>query len=177
MELNHYPYHFVQRFDEYCALGEQFLKYKWLYAFKSPKSHQWYWAWVEVYDNHFYEIKFHLKVHKDSENKYSFMTGLHEARQVINTCMCIMMEIAKKDPRSSFGFIGANMAGESTIFTKRFKVYSRIVATYFSDEHFEHTMNIEKSAYMLVRRSEIEANPDLVSQLNQKFKILYDYFE
>lgn len=30
---------------------------------------------------------------------------------------------------------------------------------------------------MLVRRSEIEANPDLVSQLNQKFKILYDYFE
>ena len=73
------------------------------------------------------------------------MTGLHEARQVINTCMCIMMEIAKKDPRSSFGFIGANMAGESTIFTKRFKVYSRIVATYFSDEHFEHTMNIEKN--------------------------------
>ena len=30
---------------------------------------------------------------------------------------------------------------------------------------------------MLVSRSEIEANLDLVSQLNQKFKILYDYFE
>ncbi|RGN33246.1 hypothetical protein DXB65_16065 [Bacteroides oleiciplenus] len=28
---------------------ETFLKYKLLYSFKSPKSHQWYWVWVEVY--------------------------------------------------------------------------------------------------------------------------------
>ena len=177
MELCHYPYHFVQRFDEFSNSDNTFLKYKWLYTFKSTKSHQWYWAWVEVYENHFYAIKFHLKTHKYSSHKYNIMTGLWEARPVINTCMYIMLDIARKDPRSSFGFIGANTEGESTIFTKRFKVYSRIVATYFTKEVFEHKMIIEKSAYMLVRRSELEANPGLVDELNQKFKILYDFFE
>lgn len=50
MELCHYPYHFVQRFDEFSNSDNTFLKYKWLYTFKSTKSHQWYWAWVEVYE-------------------------------------------------------------------------------------------------------------------------------
>ena len=51
-------------------------EYKLLYTFKSPKSHQWYWVWVEVYQCDFYAVKFHLKAHRNSLNKYSLMTGL-----------------------------------------------------------------------------------------------------
>lgn len=107
MDIYHYPYHFVQRVDEYQTSGkEDFLKYKLLYTFKSPKSHQWYWVWGEVYARDLYAVKFHLKTHRNSPNKYSLMTGLHEARPVINTCIAIMQEIGNVDPHSSFGFIG-----------------------------------------------------------------------
>ena len=107
-----------------------------LYKFKSPKSHQWYMVWVECYRHHFYAVKFHLKNHRYSDNKYRYMTKLNEARQVIHTCINIMLEIAMEDDLSSFGFIGANSIGESIKETKRFQVYKILMATYFSEEHF-----------------------------------------
>ena len=94
MELYHYPYHFVQRVYEYRRESNDFLKYKLLYAFKSTKSHQWYWVWIEVYKHDIYAVKFHLKVHRNSPHKYSLMTGLNEPRPVVNTCIAIMLEIA-----------------------------------------------------------------------------------
>ena len=36
-----------------------------------------------------YAVKFHLKSHRDSRNKYSIMTGLNEPRAVVNTCVAI----------------------------------------------------------------------------------------
>ena len=85
------------------------MKYKLFYVFKPPKSHQWYWVWIEVYEHDMYEVKFHLQSHRDSKDKYKLMTRLNEARPVINTCIAIMQAIANVNPRASFGFIGANM--------------------------------------------------------------------
>ena len=51
MPFDFYPYHFVQRINDVENAQLSFLKYKLLYAFKSPKSHQWYWVWVEVYEH------------------------------------------------------------------------------------------------------------------------------
>ena len=61
-----------------------FLKYKLLYTFKSPKSHQWYWVWVEVYQCDFYAVKFHLKAHRNSLNKYSLITGLRISIHILH---------------------------------------------------------------------------------------------
>ena len=36
--------------------GNGFLLYKQLYSFVSTRTHQTYWAWVEVYDQHFYAV-------------------------------------------------------------------------------------------------------------------------
>ena len=177
MRLVHYPYRFVQRVDDADCSKLSFLRYKLLYTFKSPKSHQWYWVWVEVYEHDFYAEKFHLKTHRDSANKYSLMTGLHEARPVICTCIAIMDEIAHINPRSSFGFIGSNMQNESTFMTKRFRVYSSFIATYFTEEVFEHYMMIDKSAYLLVRKTELENNPELLPMLSRKFNQMYDFFD
>lgn len=174
MAVYHYSYHFVQKIEE---SDSSFLKYKLLYTFNSFKSHQWYWVWVEVYDYHFYAIKFHLKAHRNSRNKYSLMTGFNEARPVINTCIFIMQEIADKDKESSFGFIGANSAGESVCLTKRFRVYSRIMATYFAENIFEHYMDVQKSAYMLIRKTVLENHTDFLQKINAEFVRLYEYFE
>ena len=176
MELFHYPYRFVQKVEENSALNA-FLKYKLLYTFKSSKSHQWYWVWVEVYEHDMYAVKFHLKAHRDSKNKYNLMTGLNEARPVINTCISIMQEIGSVNPRSSFGFIGANMEDEPYYFTKRFRIYSRMMATYFGENEFEHYMMLSKSAYLMIRKSELEKCPELPELFYVKFKQLYDYFD
>lgn len=171
---NHYPYQFVQKIwtDE-----NAFLKYKLLYTFKSPKSHQWYWVWVEVYNYHMYAVKFHLKAHRNSPNKYSIMTGLNEARPLVRTCIAIMQEISNHDPESSFGFIGANMECETVANTKRYTFYSNMMATYFSRNIFRHYKNDDKSAYMLIRKSQLEIIPDLLDKLQLAFTEMYDFFE
>lgn len=176
MELFHYPYRFVQKVEDYPG-RDSFLKYKLLYTFKSSHSHQWYWVWVEVYERDMYAVKFHLKAHRDSKNKYSLMTGLNEARPVIHTCIAIMQEIADINPHASFGFIGANMNAESEFQTKRFRIYSRMMATYFKNDTFAHYMIVPKSAYLMIRKSELEKEPRLPEIFSEKFRELYDYFD
>lgn len=41
----------------------------------------------------------------------------------------------KGNPHASFGFIGANMQNESIVNTKRFRVYRRLMATYFNESN------------------------------------------
>ena len=105
------------------------------------------------------------------------MTGYGEARPVINTCIQIMVDIAQGDSQASFGFVGANMIDEPVENTKRFRVYRRFMATFFSDIQFEHLYYVEKSAYVMLRRTELDANPLLVDTLNQRFAEMYPYFE
>ena len=176
MDLFHYPYRFVQKVED-SPYRDSFLKYKLLYTFKSSRSHQWYWVWVEVYEYDLYAVKFHLKAHRDSKNKYNLMTGLNEARPVIHTCIAIMQEIADVNPHASFGFIGANMDEESVFQTKRFRIYSRMMVSYFKGGTFEHYMIVAKSAYLMIRKSELEKEPHLAEIFSDKFKELYDYFD
>lgn len=177
MELYHYAYRFVQKIKDITVPEDSCLKCKLLYTFKSPKSNQWYWVWVEVYEHNFYAVKFHLKVHRNSPDKYSLMTGLNEARPVINTCIAIMKEIGEKDSHASFGFIGANMHNESTYSTKRFRIYSIMMATCFTEDVFEHFVLMKKSAYLLMRKTEMEQHPMLLTEINAQFKEMYDYFD
>lgn len=105
------------------------------------------------------------------------MTGLNEARPVINTCIVIMQEIYNINPRASFGFIGANMQNEPTVNTKRFRVYRRFMATYFKEDSFEHLFNIKKSTYIMISKKELESNPGLLDELELKFSEMYFYFD
>jgi len=172
--LSFYPYRKVQNIP--LAEGD-IVKEKYLYAFKSPKSKQWYWVWVEAYDFDMYTVKFHLKSDRNSPTKYNRLTGFNEARAVINTCIAIMLEVNELNPNSSFGFVGANLPNESEKETKRFKVYKRIMVTYFPLSVFDHRENKEKSAYMLVRRTELEKHPDLIQKIEDFFSDNFTYFD
>lgn len=91
--------------------------------------------------------------------------------------MSIMGEILKINPYASFGFIGSNCDGESVENTKRYRFYSRIVATKIDNLRFLHIENVEKSAYLLVNRRELDRTPDLMDKIEEEFSDLYDYFE
>ena len=148
MEIEHYPFRFVKKDKEQWQCDSSFMTHRLLYSFKSTKTNQTYWVWVEVYHHHFYAVKFHLKNHRNSDSKYNVMTGLNEARQCIRTVMAIMSEVAMNDKYASFGFIGANMDGESERYTKRFRVYYRFMTSYFEkhlDDIFKNNLMLAKS--------------------------------
>jgi hypothetical protein len=172
--MNHYPYRKVMNFR---PEGDDVFILKSLYTFRSPKSKQCYWVWVEEYEHNMYAVKFHLKADKYSKQKYNRLTGYNEARTVINSCMAIMLEIYRSNNKASFGFVGSNLPGESESETKRFRVYKRIMATYFSINHFQHIEVKEKSAYMLICQKELKNNPDLIRLISEFFSDNYAYFD
>ena len=69
------------------------------------------------------------------------------------------------------------MQDESSFMTKCFRVYSLFMATYFTETLFEHYVMMEKSAYLLVRKTELQKDPNLLAMLSLKFNQMYDYFE
>lgn len=133
-----------------------------LYTFRSSQTNQAYWVIVDACVNDIFVIKFHLKAHRHSERKYSILTNLHEARNVVYTCLMIMKdEIGAKYPLASIGFVGASLEGESERNNKRFRFYSKFVQTHIDLYTYEHFANEDKSAYILIPRKAIEINPNL----------------
>ena len=82
-----------------------------------------------------------------------------------------------KDPKASFGFIGANRIDEPEANTKRFRVYRRFMLTCFGNDEYVHKYNIAKSAYVMVNRKELSGNPELLDEIVKGFTELYPYFE
>lgn len=140
------------------------------YKFKSIKSNLWYIVLVEQYEHNVFAIKFYPKKWSNSKRKYQLLTGTNEPRKIINTCINVMLSIYEENPDASFGFVGANRIDESPNETKRYKVYSTIVATYFSNEFFFHKENKEKSAYLLINNKSLSNNPTLVKKIEDFFK-------
>lgn len=168
-----YPFYFIQN-DKGDSSG---LLHILLYRFKSTKSNIVYIVRVEEYEHNIYAVKFYQKSHSLSKNKYRIMTNTNEPRRIINTCINIMLTIYEKNKKASFGFVGANGFNEDISCTKRYRVYSRIIATYFSNKYFYHKENIEKSAYMLINNLALDDNPDLIKQIETFFSEQYEYFE
>ena len=173
---NSYPFRFIM--NEYEKEPDEGFSHLMLFTFKSTKSNLTYIVRVEVYKYHIYAVKFYLKSMQDSKNKYRIATNTYEPRRIINTCINIMLSIYEKDPEASFSFIGANgMDEDSTYCTKRYRFYSRLMATYFSSEKFYHKENKAKSAYMLINNHVLDRNPGLVKEIETFFAERYDYFD
>lgn len=168
--LQHYPYTFLTR----QSTGNTPVL---IYHFRSTRTKKWYIVRVEQYPNDFFGIKFYLKDDRLNPHKYNRLTGLNEPRPIIYTCIAILMELAELYPNSSFGFIGANLIGENEQETKRFRVYRRILTTYFSEEHFLHYQIVEKSAYALVRKSVLEKRPNVIMEISTYFSDNYTDFD
>ena len=164
-----YPYRFVMNETS----SDDYITKTGIYSFRSSKSHLTYIVRVEHYRMDIYIIKFYLKSNRYSPHKYNLLTNTFEPRRIINTCINILLDIFKKDPGASFGFIGANRIGESECNTKRYQVYKRIVTTYFTDIYFYHHYNEEKSAYILVNKRKLKEEPGLIQEIEKFFMEIY----
>lgn len=141
-----------------------FITETYIYSFKSPKTGARYIAEVEHYHYDLYAIKFYLKTHQDSKDRFNVLTNLNEARPVINTCIAILVDIYRSDPKASFAFIGSPSPKEierekekpsyrKENRTQRFRVYSTLMYTYFSETYFEHRSSPRYSLYLMRNKS------------------------
>jgi hypothetical protein len=131
------------------------------------RHNQVYIVNLEKYESDFYVIKFYLKKHKLSPSKYSLLSGLQDMPRVMATCLKIMIDTYTKQPYASFGFIGANSLGEAENDTKRFKIYRRIMESFFSPVNFTHYAYTEKSAYLLLNKKKEQV--DLLHSIENLF--------
>jgi hypothetical protein len=147
---------------------------RYIFHFKSRKNHTYLVYVDEFEDYHLCIVKFFLKAHGLSDKKFQLLTGNDEAASLITTCIVIMWQFYKANPYRSFGFIGMNSEGEEEYTTKRFKVYSKVMARKFSPQEFKHLIYPKKSAYLMLNIHAAETNPKLLDSIEIFFDKHYE---
>jgi len=136
---------------------------------------QQYIVEVEQYDDQFYAIKFFLKSHRLSANRYSLTTQFFDAGRVIATCLQIMKYFYERNPQASFGFVASPLLHENKALTKRFRVYRRIMENVFPPYIFHHYTYEQQSVYLLLNRK-IETGGTLLKILEMCQRYYQIYF-
>lgn len=170
MALNHYE--FLR-----CHGSSKGIRQLEVFRFQNDFNDK-YLVEVFYYDYNVYAIKFFMKKHKLSENRYSLTypqkfkekrgckTGNSNFLKVMNTVLKITLEISKKDNLASFGFMGApklkesdpeknaeNINADNTVAnTKRYKVYHLYARRYFNPSDFEY-IDSSTSSILLLRNN------------------------
>ena len=146
------------------------------YSFKTTKNLR-FLVDVEEYDFKVFIVKFYLRSHLYSAKRFNLLTKDFDTPRKLSTCLQIMLSIYKKEPWASFGFIGAPIIDEELKIdeaennTKKYRIYSILVKSLFSDVHFIHAYNQEKSAYTLINKDNPE--PGLFTKVQTMFVHYY----
>lgn len=149
-----------------------------IYTFKNRKN-TLYIVNVEEFLHHVFVLKFHTKSLRNSKNKYNILTNEKDARRVIYTCIEIGNSIYKNNEKASFGFIGSPIPKEkereNELFkTKRFIVYRKFAAFFFSPDNFIHSENQDLSSYLLFNKKHLEEKSSLKDDVISMFKNHFD---
>jgi len=128
------------------------------YTFNGKKN-SCYIVEAEEFDCNFFILGFYLEKDekKNTNEKFGSKTYLYETSRVLATCLEIMKFLYQKNPESSFGFIGTPSVDDEKDLdlanTKRYRVYSQLMANVISPAKFQHYADTERSMYLLINRS------------------------
>ncbi len=153
-----------------------------IYSFKSPKTRMRYIAEVERYRYDLYAIKFYLKIHQNSSDRFTMLTNLYEARPVIYTCIAILVAIFRQNAKASFAIIGSPTPKEierekrdarqkKENCTQRFRIYSTLMSTFFSEFYFEHCASFRHSLYLMRNKSTHCTTKEIQTMINTIYNI------
>ena len=140
------------------------------YTFRTRKNRR-YVVEAEQYQHHVYVLKYYPLALKASLNRFKLLVNDGDAFRILTTCTQIFLDICRRDPFASAGFVGEALAGESKVNTKRFRVYLKMVTEYVGPMRFIHHPMPTISAYFLECRANPE--PDLKDKVEQMFRELY----
>ena len=166
MVIDGYP--FIFQMNDYSD-KDDLLVYTMQYRFKSTKSNHTYIVRAERYIGHAYCIKFFDKANMLSDHKFSLRTGTFEPRRIFYTLFNIMLDILRRDPKSSFFYIGEtderdNMDKE----TRRYRIYYVFTNTVVSKQRFQHFGFPDLSLYVLVNREHVDNPCDYAERIRDE---------
>lgn len=141
-----------------------------LYRFKT-RTGKIYLAEVEEYKYHIFVLKYYLKGQQGKDYRYQYLTNDGDGFRILTTCCRIFLDILARDPLASGGFLGEPLPEETYERNKRYRVYRKVVETFFSDEDFAHDYVDGSSLYFL--RSLRNPEPDLRLKAQDMFNEIY----
>src|ERR1700722_7660785 len=151
----------------------------WLYTFISVRRR--YQVRDERYEGDIYAIKYYADCHSQSKNKYNLLLKDERPAPIIRTCVNIMLAIYSANTGASFGLIGAYSVNKERIGkivhegkrnTQGFRIYQTLMYNFFGQDTFEHSENVEHSAYLLINRQN-DPIADFKERAEEMFKQLY----
>jgi len=170
---DYFPHAFSINYCGYKNLGSINKPSKrFIYAFKTSKNKK-YLIYVEEFPFKVYILKFFLKSHTNSENRFTLMTNDAQGIRVLSTCFTAIIHFKKEiDQDASFGFMGAQKPSEeSEVNTQRFRIYSRKGKTFFDPERFIHVENKNNSSYLILDKK--VHSDETIPKIQQMFESIY----
>jgi hypothetical protein len=153
-----------------------------LFVFKSTKTKITYFIECEVFDKNILALKFYNKNHKESKNKFSFLTNTNEVWSVLHTCIQVIPILEKEHLGCSFVAIGAQGISpdgrqEQIENTQRYLTYKRILFKLFENaSNYALIDSNEHSALLMMNILEFVEDEKLPEEeFNEK--ILNKYVE
>ena len=144
------PYHF--RFVNRNPLNTTLKKNDYIYSFVSSKTGFKYYVNCIEYNIGVFAVKFYLKIHKSSPDRYRIITNKGDAIPILKTVISIMVDVLRKNEDASFAFIGMPKKNEKKDLTKRYCVYRELCKKYFNPNSFDHFYDERWSFYSLLNK-------------------------
>ncbi|AYO58309.1 hypothetical protein CO230_09380 [Chryseobacterium sp. 6424] len=153
-----------------------------LFVFRSTKSNITYFIECEVFDKNVIAIKFYDKNHRESKNRFSYLTNSNEIWSVLHTCIQVIPILEKEHIGCSFVAIGAqgispDRRQEQIEKTQRYLAYKRILFKLFeSATNYALIDSDEYSALLMMNIIEFVGDKQIDDQEFSE-KVLNKYVE
>lgn len=157
-----YPFQFV---GTNTVGADKYLQETLVYAFKSEKSGHQYQVNIERYVEHLCGVKFYDQTIDIRTGKFSRLSGTYEPRTIFRSVADIALDAYRRDPLSSFFFIGAaDSRDRESATTRRFRIYT----AYVNDLNLTHLFRVielkDQSMIVLLNR---KAVPDMEAYMQR----------
>jgi len=172
-----YPLYFVQKASP--GEGDAF-DYAYIYKFYTERTSQYqrlkYVMRVEAYEDVF-AIKFYAARDRKLDDKYNRILRAHSywgTMCTFLTCAEVVIRLYAQHPSASFVVQGAcskdfeSGKEENGRCTQRYRIYSRLAFSLFSNDKFYHSDEENASVYMLINRHDcpdIEQKAERIKQM------------
>lgn len=173
-----YPLYFVQKASP--GEGDAF-DYAYIYKFYTERTSLYqrikYVMRVEAYEDVF-AIKFYAARDRKLDDKYNRILRAHNYRgtlQTLLTCAEVVLHLYARHPSASFVVQGASSKDfesgkeEDGYRTQRYRIYSRLAFSLFSNKNFYHSDEENASVYMLINRHNCPDVEEKAERIKQMF--------
>ncbi len=164
-----YPFEFL---GSNTIGADKYLLETLVYVFRSQKSGHKYQVNIERYAEHLCGIKFFDLTTDIRIGKFSNLSATYEPRTIFRTVADIALDVYRRDPLSSFFFIGATDSRDrSSVSTRRYRVYMAFVNDLNLSGLFRIIELKEQSMSVLVNR---KAVPDVDTYMQRIVDFVMD---